>query len=356
MTTTMKVLIVEDNRTNLMLMEMLVRKIPGCRAITYDEPSKVVNDLATIDFDIAIVDYLMPGMNGIELIQHLRSVDRFVDKPVVMVTADDDASVRMQAIEAGVIEFLTKPIEPVEFRARIHNLARLCDVQKKLAGHAEWLRLEVERATQELRRREEEIINRLALAAGYKDGDTAAHTMRMSRYSELLARELGLSEDRCRDIRLASPMHDIGKVGIPDQVLLKQGALEAEERTRMQEHANLGAAILADSQCDLLRLGAEIALAHHERWDGTGYPAGLAGAAIPLSGRMAAVADVFDALTTARPYKEAWSTDRAFAYLQEQAGKQFDPACVDAFVGAREKVLEVMAAFPDSMQAARKVA
>ena len=217
-------------------------------------------------------------------------------------------------------------------------------------------RLEVERATHELRRREEEIINRLALAAGYKDGETAFHTMRMSRYCELLARELGLSEDRCRDIRLASPMHDIGKVGIPDQVLLKQGGLDADERQRMQEHANIGAAILSGSQCDLLRLGSEIALSHHERWDGAGYPAGLAGEAIPLSGRMAAVADVFDALTTARPYKEAWSTDRAFAYLQEQAGKQFDPACVEAFVGAREKVLAVMAAFPDSIQAGRKVA
>lgn len=352
----LRVLIVEDNRTNLMLMEMLVRQIPGCKAVTYSDPASVIDDLDMLHFDMAIIDYQMPVINGIELIWQLRDEQRLTDKPIVMVTADDDAAIRMQAIEAGVIEFLTKPIDPVEFRLRIHNLARLCDVQRKLAGRAEWLKHEVERATQELRRREEEIINRLALAAGYKDGETAFHTMRMARFAELLAHELGLPDDLCRDIRLAAPMHDIGKVGIPDQVLLKQGALDAEERVRMQEHANIGAAILGGSQCDLLRLGAEIALAHHERWDGTGYPAGLAGEAIPLTGRVAAVADVFDALTTARPYKDAWPIDRAFGYLQEQAGKQFDPSCVEAFVAAREKVVAVMAAFPDSMQAGRKVA
>lgn len=352
----LRVLIVEDNRTNLLLMEMLVRQIGGCTSITYSDPRKVVAELETLDYDIAIVDYQMPHINGIELIWQLRDVERLADKPIVVVTADNDAAIRMQAIEAGAIEFLNKPIEPVEFRIRLQNLAKLCDVQKSLAGHAEWLRHEVDRATQELRRREEEIINRLALASGYKDGDTAAHTMRMARYSELLALELGLSSEYCRDIRLAAPMHDIGKVGVPDHVLLKRGALDADERSRMQEHANIGAAILAGSECDLLRLGAEIAVSHHERWDGAGYPRGLAGEAIPLAGRIASIADVFDALTTARPYKEAWPTEKAFAYLQEQAGKQFDPACVEAFVAAKDKVLSVMAAFPDSMCPTRKVA
>jgi putative two-component system response regulator len=337
-----RVLIVEDNRTNLMLMEMLVRQVENCVAVSFTDPTQVVAQLAELRFDIAIVDYQMPGMNGIELVRAIRAAPNGADRPIVMVTADRDASIRLDAIHAGAMEFLNKPIEPVEFKARIANLARLSEAQQKLRDQAGWLRAEVEKATIELRRREEEIINRLALAAGYKDRETAAHTVRMARYCGILARQLGLGEETCRDIQLAAPMHDIGKVGIRDDVLLKDGPLDAQERAHINEHAAIGGRILAGSQCDLLRLASEIATSHHERWDGAGYPAGLAGREIPLSGRIAAVADVFDALTTARSYKAAWSVDRAFAHLREQAGRQFDPACVAAFEGAREQVCAVM--------------
>jgi putative two-component system response regulator len=343
-----RVLIVEDNRTNLMLMEMLVRQVPNCRAISFTDPQAVVADLATLEFDIAIVDYQMPGMNGIELIGAIRKAPHAADKPVVMVTADRDARIRLDAIHAGAMEFLNKPIEPIEFKARIANLARLSEAQRKLENQAEWLRAEVDKATLELRRREEEIINRLALAAGYKDRETGAHTIRMARYCGILARRLGLPEETCRDIQLAAPMHDIGKVGIRDNVLLKNGSLDAAERAHINEHTAIGGRILAGSQCDLLRLASEIAVSHHERWDGAGYPAGLAGDAIPLSGRIAAVADVFDALTTARPYKAAWSVDRAFAHLREQAGSQFDPDCVRAFELGREEIEATMRSVPEA--------
>lgn len=350
------VLIVEDNRSNLMLMEMLVRQIGDCAVLSYADPARLLADLPDIHFDIALVDYQMPGLNGIELIASIRADRRFCEKPVVMITADEDADLRLRAIRAGAVEFLTKPVEPVEFKARLTNLARLCEVQLKLADQAQWLRSEVEKATLELRRREEEIINRLTLAAGYKDHETADHTLRMARYAALIGRELGLSEAFCRDIHLAAPMHDIGKVGIRDDVLLKQGPLSPAERAHIDTHTSIGAAILAGSSCDLLQLAATIAVSHHEHWDGSGYPKGLAGEDIPLVGRIAAVADVFDALTSDRAYKCAWSVDRAFGHLREQAGRHFDPECVAAFERCRDKALAVMREFPGHGAVPRRVA
>ncbi|MFN3547836.1 MAG: HD domain-containing phosphohydrolase [Mesorhizobium sp.] len=352
----LNVLIVEDNRSNLMLMEMLVRQIGNCGALPYSDPSRLLADLDRIDFDIALVDYQMPGMNGIDLIAAIRADHRFAEKPIVMITAADDADLRLRAIKAGAVEFLNKPVEPVEFKARLTNLARLCEVQRKLAYQAEWLRSEVENATLELRRREEEIINRLTLAAGYKDQETADHTLRMARYSALIARELGLAEDFCRDLQLAAPMHDIGKVGIRDDVLLKQGRLTESERTHIDTHTSIGAAILADSACDLLQLAGAIAVSHHEHWDGTGYPNRLSGEDIPLAGRIAAVADVFDALTSERSYKTAWTAERAYHHLREQSGRQFDPHCVAAFERCRDKVDAIMREFPDRGYVRRRVA
>ncbi|WP_187968000.1 HD domain-containing phosphohydrolase [Aquibium microcysteis] len=352
----LNVLIVEDNRSNLMLMEMLVRQVGRCSVLAYPDPGRLLDDLPGIHFDIALVDYQMPGMNGIDLIAAIRADPRFAEKPIVMITADDDADLRLRAIKAGAVEFLTKPVEPIEFKARLANLARLCEVQLKLADQAEWLRGEVEMATLELRRREEEIINRLTLAAGYKDQETANHTLRMARYSALIARELGLSEAFCRDLQLAAPMHDIGKVGIRDDVLLKQGSLTATERAHIDTHTSIGAAILAGSSCDLLQLAATIAVSHHEHWDGSGYPKGLSGEDIPLVGRIAAVADVFDALTSERAYKCAWTVDRAFQHLREQAGRHFDPDCVAAFERCRDRVLAVMLEFPGDGGMRRQVA
>lgn len=352
----LKVLVVDDNRSNLMLMEMLVRQVGNCSPLPYTDPSRLLAELADIHFDIALVDYQMPGMNGIDLIAAIRSDKRFAEKPIVMITADNDADLRLRAIKAGAVEFLNKPVEPIEFKARLTNLARLCEVQLKLADQAQWLRGEVVTATLELRRREEEIINRLTLAAGYKDRETSAHTLRMARYTALIAGELGLSEEFCADLQLAAPMHDIGKVGIRDDVLLKQGPLTAAERSHVDTHTLIGAAILAGSSCDLLQLAGTIAVSHHEHWDGTGYPNGLAGEDIPLVGRIAAVADVFDALTSERPYKPAWSIDRAFVHLREQSGHHFDPECVSAFERCRDRVSALMHAFPDDGDVLRRTA
>lgn len=333
MTHKIKILVVEDNRTNRMLICKLIERTGDCIALPFASPLEVAEGLPTLAFDMAIVDYKMPGMSGIELIGLIRSNPSSADKPIVMVTAENEADLRLAALQAGAVEFLTKPIHPVDFMVRIRNLARLCKVQRKLADKEAWLREEVAAATEELRRREEEIIHRLTLAAGYKDEDTAAHTKRMARMCGAMARELGLDPDTCRDIELAAPMHDIGKVGIRDDVLLKRGLLDEQEMQHMRDHARIGGDILAGSSCDLLRLASVLATTHHERWDGTGYPNHLKGTEIPIAGRIAAVADVFDALISARPYKRAWSREEAIAYIAEQAGRQFDPACVEAFLG-----------------------
>jgi putative two-component system response regulator len=342
-----KVVVVDDDKTNLMLMEMLFRSFADYEVLTFSSAVQALAALVTQDFEVAIVDYMMPEMDGVTFVRQLRTQERHADKPIVMVTADKEADVRLAALDAGAVEFLQKPIEPIEFRVRMKNLLRLSEAQRKLSDRAAWLDSEVEKATQSLREREEEIIGRLSRAAGYKDMETALHTFRVARYCSALARELGKSQEFCRDIQLAAPMHDIGKVGIGDSILGKPGALTDEEREEMKTHTLIGAEILANSTCDLLRLASEIALSHHERWDGRGYPAGKAGENIPLSGRIAAVADVFDALTTERPYKDAWPAERAFLYLREQAGRQFDPACVDAFERCKDEILDIMRSQPE---------
>ncbi|KQT54403.1 histidine kinase [Aureimonas sp. Leaf454] len=342
----LKILLVDDNRTSLMLMGKLVEQTGLCSPVSYSNPLAVVEDLPRIDFDFAVVDYQMPGMSGIELIAELRRHPGNIDKPIVVVTGDHHAELRLAALQAGAMEFLTKPIDPVEFTTRVRNLARLCEVQRKLADRAAWLRAEVDAAVGELRRREEEIIHRLTLAAGYKDEDTAAHTIRMARMCGDIAREMNQPPEFCRDIELAAPMHDIGKVGIRDDVLLKRGRLEDPEMEHMREHARIGGDILEGSSCDLLQLASVIAMTHHERWDGTGYPNHISGTGIPLAGRIAAVADVYDALISSRPYKRAWSVQEATDYIAAQSGRQFDPSCVEAFLRVadrREPATEVAA-------------
>lgn len=340
------VLIVEDNRTNLMMMEKLVAQVEGCVALPYCDPVVVHDQIANLRYDIALIDYQMPLMDGITLIKTMRNAPTYRDQPLVMITADQEKSIRLDAIRAGAVEFLHKPIDPVEFRARLANIVQLSVVQRQLAERADWLRSEVEKATAELRLREEEIIHRLAIAAGYKDKETSDHTIRMARYCRLIAEGLGFEEELCRDIELAAPMHDIGKVGIRDAVLLKPGKLDADERAHMNEHTAIGGAILGNSKSRLMRLASDIAETHHERWDGTGYPHGLSGEAIPLVGRIAAVADVFDALTTARPYKAAWTFEEAFAYLDEHAGSEFDPDCVKALREACARVAAMVQRAP----------
>src|SRR4051812_4570657 len=240
-------------------------------------------------------------------------------------------------------DFLPKQPQSVEMTVRLRNLIQLGAAVRKLNDRAAHLASEVAAATRKLGEREEEIILRLALAVEYRDNDTGEHTLRVARYSRIIAEQLGLPARLCRDIYLAAPLHDVGKVAIPDNILLKPGRLTDEEMAVIRTHATIGERILADSGCELIQLGAQIAAGHHERWDGAGYPNGLRTDEIPVAARVVAVADVFDALTTRRPYKEPMPLDGARSYLVENQGRQFDPACVEAFLSRWDDVVEIAA-------------
>jgi putative two-component system response regulator len=258
-----------------------------------------------------------------------------------MITANDQKQIRYSALDVGANDFLTKPIDKVEFLARARNMLSLNQARKHMADHASWLSDEVRKATQEIVKRERETVFRLAKAAEYRDPETGAHILRMAHFSKLIARELGLSVEDQELLLEAAPMHDIGKVGIADKILLKPGKLTSEEFDVMKQHAVFGYELLHGSSSRLLQAAAQIAKGHHEKFDGSGYPDGISGEAIPIFSRIVAVADVFDALTSARPYKKAWEVDAAVDFLKSGSGSHFDPACVNAFLSAWDDVERV---------------
>ncbi len=338
----MRVLVVDDSATTLLLLSQIIQSI-GASPITFDDPEMALREVPRMDIDMAVVDYEMPGhIDGIELIKRLRESERFEDLPVVMITASEQASTRYAALNAGATDFLRKPIDAIEVKARLRNLLKLREAQNKLRDKVSWLADEVATATRELVEREEEIIYRLSRAAEYRDTETGSHIARMARYCLLIAEGMGLDAVECRTLYLAAPMHDIGKIAVADSILLKPGRLTAEERAVMEHHTLHGYKILADSKSPLIATAAEIAVSHHERWDGTGYPNKLKGTDIPLFGRIAAIADVFDALTSERPYKAAWSPDEAREAILAASGTHFDPDCVTAFLMRWHDVLKVI--------------
>jgi len=296
---------------------------------------------------MVLVDYMMPGMDGHEVVRRLRALPAARDVPIVMLTAANERSVRQKALELGATDFIAKPIEPSEVKARLSNLLALRRGHLRLKDRNVWLADEVRRATKTIADREEELILRLSRAAEFRDPETGAHIVRMAHFSRLIAQQLGLAEEDCELIQRAAPMHDVGKLGIPDGILLKPGRLDSAEMEIMRRHSRIGHSILDGSESKLIKLGAEIALTHHEKVDGGGYPSGLAGEAIPLPGRIVAVADVFDALTSERPYKLAWAPEQARAFLLENSGTHFDPNCITAFMAVWPEALEIRQRFAD---------
>jgi two-component system response regulator RpfG len=266
-----------------------------------------------------------------------------------MITAVEDAEVRYRALELGATDFLRKPIDPIECRVRCRNLLKTREQQHLVVDRAQLLETKIQEATAAIQRREQDALWTLARAAEYRDEETGNHILRMAKFSRLIAEELGLSRDECDAIEMAAPMHDIGKIGVPDAILLKRGPHTAEEQTIMRQHTTIGHDILKDSASKYLSLGATIALSHHERYDGTGYPHGLKGEAIPLPARIVAVADVFDALTSARPYKESWPANRALDYLRAALGTQLDPQCGNSFLRQIASVIYIHEQFRDAV-------
>ncbi|TPQ36411.1 two-component system response regulator [Bradyrhizobium guangdongense] len=334
-------LLVDDSRSVLDFLKRHIEADGRVQAAAFLDPVEAFACARERDFDIVLVDYEMPGMDGISFIRALRKLPKFIDIPVVMITSIQTDEVKMRALEAGATDFLPKQPQSLETSVRLRNLIRLGVAVRKLNDRAADLASEVAAATRKLQEREEEIILRLALAVEYRDNDTGEHTLRVAQYSRLIAEQLGLPARLCRDIYLAAPLHDVGKVAIPDNILLKPGKLTGAEMDVIRTHATIGERILANSTCELIQLGAQIAAAHHERWDGAGYPRGLKETDIPVAARVVAVADVFDALTTRRPYKEPMALAVARDYLTENKGRQFDPACVDAFLSRWDEVTDI---------------
>ena len=333
------VLIVDDLFSSRLLLAEIVRQIDGKLNLElFDTPSRALEFARNNRVDIVLTDYKLPEFDGIELVKQLRSLPHCVDVPIVVITVVDDRKIRYDALEAGATDFLIKPLYEHETRARCANLLELRRHKIVLSDQARVLQYQVDKSVSEIHERELETLAKLAKAGEFRDKTTGNHLMRMARYSALIGTNLGLGAETAHVLEVAAPMHDIGKIGIPDAILLKDGPLSRGEDDTMRTHPRIGYDILKGSPSKYLSMGAIIALGHHEKFDGSGYPNGLHGDDIPLVARIVAVADVFDALVSERPYKHAWPVGEGIDYLKAQRGRHFDPRCVDAFLADPTKV------------------
>jgi putative two-component system response regulator len=326
------ILVVDDEQLNVLYLERLLGQWGYTNVAATTDSAQVVDLCEQLQPDLLLLDLHMPQPDGFALLEMLAPwIAKKGYLPILVLTADVSQEARERALSMGAKDFLSQPLDTTELRVRVKNLLETRHLHRDLQAHNDLLEERVQMRTADLEQSRLEILDRLALAAEYRDDDTQQHAKRIGRTATLLARELGLSASTLRQIRHTAPIHDIGKIGIPDRILLKPGKLTSAEFEVIKTHTTIGAQMLSGSRAPSLQMAEQIALTHHERWDGTGYPNGLAGEQIPMTGRIVAVADVFDALTHDRPYKEAWPVGEAAAEIMRQATRQFDPQVVDAF-------------------------
>jgi cyclic di-GMP phosphodiesterase len=348
-----RILIVDDEKPNQEMLKSMVESL-GHKSEIAQNGFEALAKLK-LDIDLVLLDVTMPGMDGFTVTRCIREDPDCSNIPILIVTALTSKDDHLRAVEAGANDFISKPVGMTELRVRMTSLLKMKEAQDVTKRYQEELEKTVGRRTDALRQALEDMakaqwkireahldtIRRLAVAAEYKDGNTAAHIHRMSRYSALLAQGFTLPPGEEELILHASIMHDVGKIGIPDVILLKPGKFTEEEREIMKQHTIIGARILSGSSSEFLQAGEVIALSHHEKWDGSGYPKGLVGEDIPLWGRICAVADVFDALTSERPYKKALPNEKAYEIIREGCGKHFDPHIVDVFFQQLDEVVTI---------------
>lgn len=349
-----RILVVDDKQENVDLLEMML-EFAGYENVRSTTDSRRVKGLCDEhDFDLILLDIRMPHLDGVQVMQQLSNNIEDDYLPVLVLTAQRDMETRLRALAAGAKDFVTKPFDKFEVLNRISNMLEVRSLYNERKNQAAILEVQVAERTRELRDRNDEleetrleIIRRLGRAGEYRDNETGMHVMRMSKTCERLAHAAGMDMEFSEMILKASPMHDVGKIGIPDNILLKPGRLEPDEFTIMKTHVEIGVDIIGDFESPIMQMAREIALGHHEKWDGGGYPSGLAGEDIPVSARIAAVADVFDALTSERPYKQAWPIEKAVAFMNENAGSHFEPRLVDLFNVVIDDILAIREKYAD---------
>lgn len=357
---TNRILIVDDKEIDRDLLVAMVESLGYEPEIAADGIEAIAK--LYLDIDVVLLDVMMPGLDGFEVTSRIRDDQKFSDLPIIMVTALTDKESRLRAVEAGANDYITKPVDKVELKIRMESMLRTKEAQDAVRQHEAELENKVKERTTQLRKALNDsvksqrvtekafvdTVNRLSVAAEYKNEDTANHIKRVSNYSALIARGLRLSPGKVEIIRYASPMHDVGKIGIPDAMLLKPGKLTDDEWKIMKQHTIIGGRILNGSDSELLQAGEVIALSHHEKWDGSGYPDGLKGEEIPLWGRITAVFDVFDALMSKRPYKEAYSKEKSLTIMKQGRGRHFEPKLVDLFMENLDEAFAIHEKYKDA--------
>jgi putative two-component system response regulator len=352
------ILVVDDKPQNIELLE--AHLVPqGYEIVKAANGEEALGRLSSNQIDLILLDVIMPGMNGFEVTRRVRQDEKNRLLPIILVTALRETEDRVKGIEAGCDDFISKPVDKMELLARVRSLLKVKAYNDLMSNYRKELESEVTRRTEELKHAFERIkaasldtIYRLSMASEYKDEGTGAHIKRMSRYCAAVARRMGLDESTIETILYAAPMHDLGKIGIPDLILVKPAKLDPVEWEIMKLHTVIGARILKGSYAEFIRLGETIAQHHHEKWDGSGYPNSLKGIEIPIAGRIAAIADVFDALTSKRPYKEPFPVEKSLAIIREGRGSHFDPDVVDAFFAIQDEIVTIKEQYVEDNQQA----
>ncbi|OUS16479.1 two-component system response regulator [Gammaproteobacteria bacterium 50_400_T64] len=344
----MNILIVDDEAANIQLLETLLDLSDYKQVLSTQDPRDTLTLCTDNTIDLLLLDINMPHMDGYEVMEQLETLEG--DKPVVLVlSAEPDRKHRHQALDSIALDYVSKPFDTHELLSRIRNLLEVRRAQTYMRDQNSLLESEINKRTQELSNSRLEVVRRLGRAAEYRDNETGLHIIRMSKIAALIGEASGMNKADCDLLLNASPMHDIGKIGIPDHILQKPGKLTAAEWEIMKSHSLIGAEILEGDESRLLLTAKEICLTHHEKWDGSGYPYGLKGEAIPVMGRITALADVFDALTSVRPYKKAWSVPDTLELIRTESGKHFDPKLTGHFMSVVPEIIDIMGQYADPL-------